>query len=158
MTLLTTTQGLSLSVEEIADLVVRPLIAASTALQTTTVLNTDNSKLRIPVVAQDPPAAFTPENQEIGLSDVVPDTCVIDFYKIAALSRVSSETMEDADPEISTIIGDGIARDVARVTDKAFFQSATANGYAGIESLVGQPGAAGCQVVDVGDVLTNLDP
>jgi HK97 family phage major capsid protein len=116
MALLTTTSGISLSVEEIAELVVRPLIAASTALRTTTVLPTNNSKLRVPVVAQDPQAAFVPENTEIDLSDAELDEVIIEFQKIAALTRVSSEAMDDSDPEISALIGSGIARNIARVT------------------------------------------
>lgn len=135
----------------------RPLIAASTALQTTTVLPTSNSKLRIPVVAADPAASFVPENTEIDLTDADLDEVVIEFQKIAALSRISSEAMSDTDPEISALIGDGIARDIARVTDRAFFASSTPNGFAGVESLVGQSGAAGCQVINVGGVLDNLD-
>jgi HK97 family phage major capsid protein len=158
MALLTTTSGISLSTEEIAALVVRPLMAASTALQTTTVLPTNNSKLRVPVVAQDPQAAFVPENTEIDPSDAALAECIIEFSKIAALTRVSSEAMDDTDPEISALIGDGIARDIARVTDRAFFTASTANGFDGVESLVGQSGAAGCQVVNVGGPLTNLDP
>jgi HK97 family phage major capsid protein len=157
MALLTTTGGISLSVEEIASLVVQPLIAASTVLQTTTVLPTSHSKLRIPVVTGDPQAAFTPENTEISLSDAALDEVVINFTKLAALSRVSSEALDDSDPAIAALIGDGIARNMARVLDKAFFSASTSNGPAGIPSLVGLSGEDGCQVVNSIGTLSNLD-
>jgi HK97 family phage major capsid protein len=137
---------------------VRPLIAASTVLQTTTVLPTNNSKLRIPIVTTDPQAAFTRENAEINLSDAAVDEVVIQFTKLAALSRVSSEAPDDSDPAIAALVGDGIARNMARVLDKAWFSTSTSDGPAGIPSLVGLSGAAGCQVVNVSGTLDNLDP
>jgi HK97 family phage major capsid protein len=158
MALLTTTSGISLSVEEIAALVVRPLVAASTVLQTTTVLPTNNSKLRIPIVTGDPQAGFVPENNEIPLTDAALDEVVINFTKLAALSRISSEALDDSDPAIAALVGEGIARNMARVLDKAFFAASTSNGPAGIPSLVGLSGAAGCQVVNVTGTLSNLDP
>jgi HK97 family phage major capsid protein len=123
------------------------LIAASTALQTTTVLQTGNSKLRIPVMAEDPQAAFVQENHEIDPTDAVLASAHYFFSKVAALTRVSSATMDDSDPEISALKGNGTARNY-QVTDSRFFVISTANGYDGVESLVAKPDAAGCEVVE----------
>ncbi|MCV7090024.1 phage major capsid protein [Mycobacterium interjectum] len=158
MAILTTTSGVSLSVDEIAALVVRPLTAASTALRTTTVLPTNNHRLRIPVVTADPQAAFVAENTEIDPSDASLQEAYIDFYKCAALTRVSSETFDDSDPAIANVIGEGIARNIARVVDKCYFAASTTDGFDGIESLTGKAGQEACQVVNVGGPLTNLDP
>ncbi len=71
MPMYTTNSPAILRPEDVGDLIVRPVIAASVALSTTTVARTTSRDYRIPVVAEDPTAQWVAEGAEITPDDMV---------------------------------------------------------------------------------------
>ncbi|GAB2700831.1 hypothetical protein GCM10027089_23750 [Nocardia thraciensis] len=72
--------------------------------------------------------------------------------KLATLTVISSELADDGSPEAQEVIGAGIARDVAKKIDAAFFGNTITNGPNGLLSVTG------VQVVDTGATIANTDP
>lgn len=141
-----------LAPELIGQLVVQPVAAASAAFTGATVITAaaTNSSYRIPIVTADPAAAWVPEGGEITADDAAVDELDVHYYKVAALSVVSRELVDDSDPAAQTLVGQALARDLARKIDAAWFAAATTNGPAGLAST-------GHQSVDTGPTYTNLD-
>lgn len=138
--------------DEVAELVVQPAARMSVAMQVATVVNTSSTSLRFPIITDDPSGSWVPEGAEIPVSDAESDEIVVTPSKLATLTVISSELADDGSPEAQQVIGDGIARDVAKKIDAAFFANTTTNGPAGLLSLTG------VQVVDTGATITNTDP
>lgn len=113
--------------EEVLPLIVEPVQAASVAALVSTSKVTSANKLRAPVVKQDPSAAWVAEAEEIPVSQADLDEIEVSFYKVAGLVPVSSELANDSDPDVPEQIGQGLARDISRRVDEAFFGSNTAN-------------------------------
>jgi HK97 family phage major capsid protein len=124
-----------LTVEEVGDLLVLPVISAGIATSTATVLITNQSSFRIPLVTADPAASWVAEGSEISPSDATLSETDVVFNKVAGLSIVSRELAEDTDPAALAVVGEGLARDIARKIDAAYFANTTANGPAGLGSL-----------------------
>jgi len=125
-----------LTPEEVGTLVVQPVEKASVATQVATVVHTTSHSFRIPLITADSSAAWTPEGEEITPS--VPGVDEIDVVpkKLAALAIISNELAADSSsPEATQVVGDSIARDLARKIDAAFFAYATADGPNGIASV-----------------------
>ncbi len=121
--------------EAAAELIVRPVEAASLAVTVSTVVRTAAHKLRVPLVTDDPTAAWTAEGAPITESNPTLGEEVIAFSKVAGLTVVSRELANDSSPAAAQIVGDGLARDIARQIDAAFFANTTANAPDGLESL-----------------------
>lgn len=121
--------------ETVGELIVKPVQAASVAMQVGTVVNIASKDYRLPIVAADPSAAWVAEGGNIPDSDGELDELVCTPSKVAGLSIVSRELAEDSSPAAQQVIGDGLARDIARKVDAAFFADTTANGPDGLESL-----------------------
>ncbi|WML64764.1 phage major capsid protein [Rhodococcus sp. AH-ZY2] len=138
--------------DEISALIVQPVARNSAAMEASTVVDTGVHEYRIPIVAADPAAAWVPEGGEITASDAALDELVVEFNKLAGLSIISRELAEDSSPQAQEIVGAGLARDIARKLDSAFFGSTTTNGPDGLLSLTG------VQSVDTGGTITNVDP
>lgn len=109
--------------EEVGTLVVKPTRAASVALQVATVPMVDSGihRYRVPIVASDPTTAWVAEGQEIAPSDIVPDEAETDFFKLAGLSIITHELATDSSPEARNLVGQALARDMARTIDTALF-------------------------------------
>jgi HK97 family phage major capsid protein len=75
---------------------------------------------------------------------VVPD-------KVAGLTVISRELALDTTPAATEVVGQALARDIAKRVDQAFFGTTTVNGPAGLGSLTG------AQTVVAGPVV-DLDP
>lgn len=135
--------------EEVGQLVVQPVGKTSVAMQVATVVFTDSAEYRIPVVENDVAAAWTPEGDEIDASNAGIGEVVVAPKKLAALTVISNELASDSSPEAAAIVGESIARDIARKIDAAFFGDTTANGPDGIESIGGAQ--------EVGAVFDNID-
>src|SRR3954468_22625170 len=157
MTLTTGTAGPLLTPEQVEDLLVLPVLAASVALNplVSTVVRLTGSTYRIPRVTADPVAGFVAEGAEIPVSDLTTNELVVTPYKVAGLSVVTSELAEDSSPEASTEVGAGLARDIARKVDAAFFGGVAANTPSGLASLT--VGAGNVQDIAAGTAPTNLD-
>lgn len=138
--------------EEIGELVVTPVQRQSVAMQVSTVVPTMSASFRIPIITADSSAAWTPEGEEIAPSNPGVDELDIVPKKLAALTIISNELANDSSPEAQQVVGDSIARDIARKVDAAYFANTTTNGPNGIASV------AGAQLVDGGPAFTNTDP
>ena len=141
MALTTSSANAAFLSTDVGDLLVRPALAASIAAQVSTVISTGGNTFHIPVIAADPTAAWTPEGTEIAPSDATLAEVVVTPLKIAGLSIISRELAEDTSPEAAQIVGDGLARDIARKIDQAFFANTTTNGPSGLLSLASSTSA-----------------
>lgn len=151
MSLLSSGAGGILRPEEVGDLVVRPVERESVALQVSTVVKTKSPEFRIPIVTTDSTAAWTPEGDEITPTNPGVSELVVAPKKVAALTIISNELANDSSPEAAQIVGDSIARDIAKKLDAAYFTSTTVNGPDGLESVA-------YQLVNAGSTFDDLDP
>jgi HK97 family phage major capsid protein len=135
MALTTSTGAGILTPEQVSTLLVLPVIERSVAATCTTVVNTDASAFRIPLVTADPTASWVAEGAEITPSDTTISETDVVFKKVAGLSIITRELSEDSSPAAAQVVGDGLARDIARKVDAAFFANTTTNGPAGLGSL-----------------------
>ena len=135
--------NLSFLPQDVGDLLVKPVIWESIAATISTTISTGANAFRIPIVAADPSAAWVAEGAEITPSDATLDEAVVAFKKLAGLTIVSNELINDASPEAAQIIGDGLARDIATKLDAAFFANTTSNGPSGLKSLTTSTASAG---------------
>ena len=103
------------------------------------------------MITADPSAGWFAEGEEITPSDATVDEVIVVPSKVAGLSIISRELAEDSTPEAAQVVGDGLARDLARKIDAAFFANTTANGPDGLLSLTPQ-------TVDTGGTIANTDP
>lgn len=131
----TTSDGALLAPEQVADLLVVPVVEESIAAQVATVVTTGSTSYRIPYVAEDPAAAWVAEGAEIVPDNLDTDEVTVTPPKVAGLTVISRELAEDSDPAAAEQVGAGLARDIARKIDAAFFGSTTTNGPDGLESL-----------------------
>lgn len=140
--------------DSVDALLVGPVLTQSVAGQVMRLVTIEARELRVPKVTQDPTASWVNEGQEIAPSDAVVDEIVVRPAKVAGLSIITSELANDTSPEASQVIGDGLARDIARKIDQALFSSQPAPAPAGLANLTG---ANGVTTVDAGSGWTSLD-
>ena len=138
MSLTTATGAGIVRPEEVGQLVVQPVIAASVALTVSSVVTTDAHQYRLPVITADPTAGWFAEGVDITPSDATVDEVIVTPAKVAGLTIISRELAEDSTPDAAQVVGDGLARDLARKIDLAFFANTTANGPDGLLSLTPQ--------------------
>ena len=158
MTATTSNVAALLRPEQVADLLVKPVLALSVAAhpEVARVVRTTSTTLRIPMVNADPVAAWVTEGQEIGVSDATIAELDVTPSKLAGLTLITNELAADSSPEAAQVVGDGLARDIARKLDAAFFGNLAAPAPAGIEAL---PTTAGnVQTVAAGTAFADLDP
>jgi HK97 family phage major capsid protein len=160
MTLTTGTAGPLLTPEQVEDLLIKPVLTASVALNPlcSRVLRPTASSVRLPAVTADPTAAWVAEGAEIPISDLTTAEIDVVTRKVAGLSVVTSELAEDSNPEATAEVGRGLARDIARKVDAAFFGDGTAQSGEqpdGLASLT--VGAGGVQDIAAGTAPTDLD-
>ncbi|NHU42584.1 phage major capsid protein [Rhodococcus sp. A14] len=137
--------------EDYGKLVDAEVDAKSVAFQAATVVDTDKHQVRFPILVSDPATGWYAENTPITLVDPDTNEIVVIPSKVAGLTQVSNEAVDDTDPAVAAIIGQALARDIAKKTDVAFFGNTVANGPSGLLSV------AGVQVVDTGAAWTTLD-
>lgn len=118
-------------------LVVQPTLAASVFAQIATKQVTASHTYRIPIVAVDPVAQWVAEGAEITPSDPTLQELIVTPSKVAGLTIVSTEMANDSDPAIATVIGDGLARDIASRIDQAAFAGLAAPAAQGLTTLSG---------------------
>ncbi|MDV6310263.1 phage major capsid protein [Gordonia amicalis] len=123
----------------------------SVAFQAATVVNTTKHQVRFPVLVSDPETGWYAENTEIALVDPETNEVVVVPSKVAGLTQVSNEAVDDTDPAVAEIIGKALARDISKKVDAAFFGNTVTNGPSGLLSL------SGVEVVDTGAGWTTLD-
>lgn len=150
----TTSDVKSITPDQIAQLITLPVQAASVAAQVSTLLETGATRTQLPMITADPSAAWVAEGEEIGPSDPTVDDITVTPAKVAGLTIITNELAADSSPAAVGIVGDGLARDIAKKIDAAFFGSKGASTIqpAGLEDLLGVTD------VDAGAAWANLDP
>lgn len=138
MALYTTTTNVSgITPDDIGQLVVQPVERESIAIQTATVVTTSSTHYRVPLVTADPSAAWVAEGAEITPSDATIDEIDIAPPKLAGLTIISRELADDSSPAAQEIVGQGLARDIARKLDQAYFSAVASPAPAGLTTVVG---------------------
>ena len=140
--------------DQIESLIVQPVTAASVAMQVATPIVTGATTTRIPRVMADPSASWVAENAEIGASDPTVDDIPITPAKLAGLTVLSNESVDDSNPSAAAIVGDGLTRDIAKKIDAAFFGAKGSDPVrpAGLEDLTG------FNAINAGAAWADLDP
>ncbi len=123
--------------DEHGPLVIQPAIDASVFARVATVQMTSSHDYRIPVVAADPTAQWVAEGAEITPSDPTLQELVVTPAKVAGLTVISRELADDSDPAAAQVVGDGLARDIARRIDQAAFAGLASPAPAGLTTLSG---------------------
>ena len=154
-TMTTTGQPRAIVDSAIGNLVIQPLERASVALRAATRVNVDESAnaFRIPVVTEDPAVAWTAEGEEIAASGAKVAEDADTFRKLAGLTAVSNEFLNDSSPAIADIVTGGLARSLALKLDTAFFGSrgSDVNAPRGLGDLTS------VNIIAAGAKITSLD-
>ncbi|TFV78375.1 phage major capsid protein [Blastococcus sp. CT_GayMR19] len=133
----TTVTGSSiLTPDEINTYLLDPFEAEALATQVATVVRTDSHSYRIPVPGSEPSADWVAEGEEVVLSDMTFDEVTVTPTKVMGVVPITRELSEDSGPDAADVIGNGLARDIARKVDAAFFGNlANPNAQKGLGSL-----------------------
>lgn len=137
--------------EEVEDLIVRPLMEESVALQAASVVRTGSKSTRFPIVTGRPAAAWTLEAEEIDIVEATFTEIEVTPSKLAAITPISSELAADSDPSATKEVGRLIVADLKAKLDDAFFAATTANGPAGL-------GSVAATVTYAGETISDTDP
>lgn len=137
MSLLDSTAAGIVLPEFVGPLVVQPLRNQSTALQIATEVQTPSPSFRLPVIDTDAACDWVPEGSDITPTDPSVGEEVVVPKKVAALVKVSNELASDSSPAATAVVGDSLARSLARKIDSAFFGNTVANGPSGLLSVAG---------------------
>ncbi|TQO20328.1 HK97 family phage major capsid protein [Rhodoglobus vestalii] len=113
---------------DFGDLLIATASQMSVALQVATVVITANNEFRIPTITAEAGAGWYAENADISLSDATAGEEVVRPRKIAGLSKLSSELVDDSSPEATRVVGESVARSIATGIDSAFFGTADGTG------------------------------
>jgi HK97 family phage major capsid protein len=134
------------------DLIVEPVKSTSIAALVATTTARSGRALHVPRVLEDPSAAWVAEGERIATSSPTLAEIVVTPSKVAGVVPVSNELIADSDPAAVDLVGRGLARDIARRVDQAFFGALAAPAPSGLGAL------ADVTVVDAGTGFTNIDP
>ncbi|MBM7458575.1 phage major capsid protein [Rhodococcus coprophilus] len=137
--------------EDYGKLVDAEITDKAVAFQAATVVNTGKHQVRFPILVTDPETGWYAENTPITLVDPVTNEVVVVPTKVAGLTQVSNESVEDTDPAVAAMIGKALARDIGKKVDAAFFGDTVTHGPSGLLSV------QGVQVVDTTAGWTTLD-
>lgn len=139
--------------EDYGKLVDLVIAEKSVAFRAGTVIATQSETIRFPMLTADPAVGWYAENTQISLTDPTTDELVVTPKAVKGLTQISSEAAADSNPAVADQVGRGLARNIAKQIDAAFFGNTVTNGPSGLLSL------AGVNVVDTGTVtLDSLDP
>lgn len=129
----------------------QPALDASVFAQVATTVTTSSTGYRIPIVSADPTASWVAEGAEITPSDPTLQELTVTPPKVAGLTIISRELADDSNPSAAQVVGDGIARDIARRIDQAAFAGLASPAPAGLTTL------SGVQTYVNGTAFANLD-
>lgn len=133
-------------------LIVTAVASVSVASQVAATVPTASTVFHVPILAADAAAAWVVEGAEINPTDAVFAEAVVTPAKLAGLSIISRELAEDSSPAAAQLVGQSIARDLARKLDAAFFGNLPTPAPAGLEAV---PGVG---AVAAGTTFTDIDP
>lgn len=148
-----TTNTRAILPDAVAGLVVQPSLNLAVAGNplVSTIVPTDSHVLRIPAVTADPSAAWVAEGAEIPATDATIAELDVVPSKLAGLSIITAELADDSNPQAAELIGMGLARDLSRKIDAAWFGNLTAPAPTGLAGL------SGVQTVVAADAFANTD-
>src|SRR5690242_11132860 len=135
MTMTRANGAVILTPDEVATLLLDPVEAASIATEVASVVRTESSTYRLPVVGSDPSAEWVAEGDEITPSNMEFDEEEVTPAKVAGLTIITRELANDSSPEAAATVGNGLARDIARKVDAAFFGNLASPAPKGLGSL-----------------------
>ena len=138
--------------EEYGKLVTQPVEGNAVVYQVADKVNTAANEFHVPIVQTDGTATWVQEGEEIAPSEAAFAEAVVVPRKVAGLTVISRELANDSSPSAAKIVGDGLARSIARQIDLAFFGTTPTHGPTGLESI------ASVNEVDAGTAWVNLDP
>lgn len=133
----TTTNTRGIQPDEFGPLVVQPTIDQAVAAKVSRVVTTSANQFRIPLVTADASAAWVAEGAEITPSDPTLDELTVTPAKVAGLTIVSRELADDSNPAAASVVGESLARDIARKVDAAFFGALASPAPSGLGALSG---------------------
>ncbi|MGH4015172.1 MAG: phage major capsid protein [Pseudonocardiaceae bacterium] len=149
--------GAAFTPTEFADYFFTHLTAQSVGLSSGfRQVRTASAQLAIPRLNADAASAWTAEAAEITVSDPSADEIIAIPRKLAALTYVSNEVVDDSNPDALDLLRESLARSMALKLDLGFFEG---SGVA--PEIRGLKNTASIQTVSMGTngaVLTNLDP
>ena len=156
MALSTTTAAPAFLPEDYGQLLVATASEISVALQTTSVVRTDSTEFRIPLVTAEAAAAWYGEGDDLDLTDATLSEEVVRPRKVAGFSKLSNELASDSSPAAAGQIGDSIARSIATRIDEALFGFNTGAGDPpkGIGAIVD----GSLSLVTAGAAWADIDP
>jgi HK97 family phage major capsid protein len=138
--------------EQVGPLVVEPVDRESVAITVSTLVSTESASFRIPKVTEDVPAGWYAEAAEINETSPATDEIDVVPRKLAALTVISNELATDSSPAAQQVVGDSIARSLARNLDVAYFGAAAGEAPDGLEDL------EGVNDINAGSAFEDLDP
>ncbi|MHA3723464.1 phage major capsid protein [Leucobacter sp. HY1910] len=141
---------------DFGELLVATAQQTSVAMQVTNVVTTNSREYRIPIVNQEITSAWYGEGETFTPSDIGLDEEVIEPKKIVGFTKISREFAADASPEAQTIVGQSIARSIARWVDVAFIAGESLNPKqpAGLNDIPDSQ----VTIVEAGAAWENVDP
>lgn len=134
---------------DVGPLIIEPVAAASVAFAASTVVRTTGYQFRVPLVDETPSAAWVAEAEEIPLSDMSLTELVVTPAKVAGLTVISRELAEDSSPAAAQVVGEALARDIARRVDEAYFGNLAAPAPPGLAALTGVQAITGAALDDL---------
>lgn len=136
---------------EIGELVDQTVKAKAIAAQISTLRTTTRPAVDFPLITTPVTTGFVAELADLPLSNIDTGSVTATAYKIAGATQVSSEMLDDLDPEIAQEIGNSLADQIITTLDAAVLGNTTANGPSGLLSLASTQ-------VDPGTSVANTDP
>jgi HK97 family phage major capsid protein len=121
--------------EEQAKFFLELMQQSNTAIPLCRSFNMTTDVFNVPTIASGNTAYWVNENTSITSSDVTTGVITLTAKKVAALSELSTELIEDANPQIAQAVNEQLAKDVAIAVDQAIYNGGntgyTASGIVG---------------------------
>lgn len=124
-----------LPTEEFGQLLIADVVQQSVATNVGQPIQTNAQTMYFPRLTSEAPADFVAEGADLPLGDPGLDDVAVTPAKVAGLTIVTAEAVEDASPDVSKVVGDSLVRAIPAKIDQAFIGSLPAPAPKGIASL-----------------------
>jgi HK97 family phage major capsid protein len=139
--------------EHFGQLLIAAVVEQSVATSVGRPIKTGAERMYFPRLTSEAPADFVAEGADLPLGDPGLDDVTVIPAKVAGLTIVTSEAVEDASPEVSKVVGDSLVRAISAKIDQAFVGNLPAPAPKGIASLTDVTDVTG----STPDSLADLD-
>lgn len=155
LTLTTTTDDVSgLLPGDYGALIVQPVQKASVALAVSNIVVTAANVFHAPIITEDATAAFYAEGADLTGDGATFAELTVTPAKVGRVVPVSNELADDSNPEATQLVGESIARAIARALDTAYFGDLAAPAPKGLESIA----EANLTLIEASTTWDSLDP